>query len=65
MFTTVKTNMYLPVLIFSFAINLKDIRLAIEAINVPSPPRLTPISKSCALLVNFESRIVAGTFENT
>lgn len=36
MLTTVKINMYLPVPTFSFATNLKDIRLAIEAISAPS-----------------------------
>ena len=64
-FTKENVSMYLPILTFSFAINLNEIRLAIDAIKVPSPPRFTPISKSLAFSVNFERRIAAGTFENT
>ena len=40
---------------------LYEMRLAIEAIRVPSPPKLTPISISCHSEVNPESNSAAGT----
>ena len=64
-FIIVKVSMYFSVLFFSLATNLKEIRLAIDAISVPRPPRLTPINKFFAFSVNFDSRIAAGTFENS
>ena len=53
---------YFPLrFLFSFAIYLKLIRLAMDAINVPRPPRFVPIISARKLSVNPESRMAAGT----
>jgi hypothetical protein len=45
--------------------SLNEIRLAIDAISVPKPPKFTPTGRSFTLYVKFERSIAAGTFENT
>lgn len=64
MLNKVKYNRYLPFLVLVFAINLNEIKLAIEAIRVPRPPILTPINKSLALFENPDKSIAVGTLEN-
>ena len=61
--TAVKTRRYLPDETFSFAMSLNEIRLAIDAIRVPRPPRFTPMSRLFILSVNPERSMAAGTFE--
>ena len=51
------------ILIFSFCKNLKEIKLAIDAIKVPKPPIFTPIRSSLPLLVKPDNKILAGTLE--
>ena len=62
-FTAVNTAIYFTEEIFSFATSLNEIRLAIEAIRVPKPPRFTPMSRLFILSVKPERRMAAGTFE--
>ena len=45
----------------SLAISRYEIRLAIEAISVPRPPRFVPMIRERIFSVNPESRIAAGT----
>ena len=44
----VNTNKYLPTFTSSFIKNLNEIKLAIDAIIVPKPPRLVPTGNACA-----------------
>ncbi len=53
-FTAVKMSIYLPELMLSFAMSLNEIRLAIDAISVPNPPRFTPTSRAVAFCVKPE-----------
>ena len=46
---------------FQRAMYLKEIRLAIDAINVPNPPRLHPMIKAWNWSVKPDKRIAAGT----
>ena len=62
--TRVKSNIYFCIFTFCFWTSLNEIRLAIEAISVPKPPRFTPIRSAFALSVKAESNIAAGTLES-
>ena len=54
--------MYLPFKCpYSFPIYLKEIKLAIEAISVPSPPRFVPTIRSSYCSVNPDNKRAAGT----
>ena len=59
----VNVEIYFATFIFSFATNLNEMRLAIDAIRVPRPPRFTPIRSAEAFFVKPERSIAAGTFE--
>lgn len=52
-------------LISASLIALKEIMLAIDAISVPSPPRLTAVTKAAASDVKPDSNTADGTLENT
>ena len=53
---------YFPLkFLFSFAIYLKLIRLAMDAIRVPRPPILVPTIKARQLSVKPDKRSAAGT----
>ena len=61
-FHTVNNRMYLPLYSpFSLAIFLYEIRLAIDAINVPKPPRFVPTISPAILSVNPDKSNAAGT----
>lgn len=57
-----KYRTYFPVDTFFFcAINLYEIKLAIEAIKVPKPPILVPIINAGKLSVKFDKSSADGT----
>ena len=61
-FAMVNTIKYLPrSVVFSLAIYLKLIKLAMEAINVPSPPIFVPIMSAEQFFVNPDKRMAVGT----
>ena len=61
-FANVKYARYLPLAPLScLATYLNEIRLAMDAIRVPSPPRLVPTIRSVYLSVNPDSSTAAGT----
>ena len=58
----VKYNIYFPrSLEYSFETYLKDIKLAMDAINVPRPPKFVPIINFSYCSVKPESNKAAGT----
>ena len=62
MFAAVKYSMYCARTdLLSRLTSLNVIRLAMEAMSVPSPPRFTPMISGLKLSVNPESRSAAGT----
>ena len=61
-FHSVKTQKKVPFRPgYSPAKNLKEIRLARDAISVPRPPRFTPVRRGAKSAVNPASRMAAGT----
>ena len=63
---TVKNRRYFPLDTFFFcAMNLYEIRLAIDAINVPKPPILVPTINAGKLSVKFDKSSAAGTLLTT
>ena len=62
MFKSVNVIRYFPLQLLSCAATyLYEIRLAIDAINVPSPPKFVPVKSKSNLSVKPESKIAAGT----